>query len=209
MIDSTLKNIITEYIYNSSILCSNGYWDGKNKKCICYFGFILDNNNKCKLIPKFNKVKHLRNMLSNETLSNFSNYVKDETADYFIIIVALIVIICGILFIKYLYKKWKRINKKEENEDIELSAQARFEKNFLNSKTFSFIPVTSPIKVKDIKDIKDTKSQNPERNIDEKNNNKKNNDELRIEQPGKIKNDNISCFSVSNGDEKINVKKSN
>ena len=206
MLNSTLNNRVIKHINNTSILCLNGYWDNITKKCSCYSGYKLENYNKCTLIPKFSKVNHLRNMLSNDTLSNV---VKEESYDYFIIFISLIVIICGLLFIKYLCKKWKRMTKNEkENEGNKSSFQAKseFEKNYLNSKTFLFIPISSPIK---LKDIKDNKTQKPDIIIDEKNNNNSNNDELRIEEPGKIKNDNISCFSVSNGDEKINVKKSN
>ena len=208
MLNSSLNNPVIEHLNNSSILCLNGYWNNINKKCACHPGYKLEKYNNCTLIPKLNKVKHLRNMLSNETLSNA---VKEESYDFLIIIISLIVIICGLLVITYLYKKWKRMTKtknEEENEDNESSEQARceFEKNYLNSKTFSFIPLSSPIKLRDIKDIK---TQEPEINIDEKNSNNKNNAKLRIEEPRNIKKDNISSFGINCGNDKIIVKKRN
>ena len=205
MFNLAFNNRVIGHIKKSSILCLNGYWDNITKKCSCYSGYKLENYNKCKLITKFNKVNHLRNMLSNETLSNV---VKEESSDYTTIIISLIAIICGLLFITYLYKKWKRIiRNKEENEDNKSSIQAKteFEKNYLNSKTFSFIPISSPIKLKDIKDIK---TQKPDINIDENNSNITNNSEIKLEEPGKIKNNIISSFSVNSDHEIINVKKS-
>ena len=198
-INPVLNKLIKERLIHNPILCLNGNWNNINKKCICYPGYRLQSPNKCKLI-KFNKITHLRGMLSNETISYLS---RKELSDIFIIILLIIIIICFIFIIRYLYKKYKEMKEKEEEiEDNELSDKAKFEfeANYLNSKTFSFIPISSPIK------LKGTKTEKNDSNSDEKKNNNNSNDELKIEKPEKpekIKIDYINSFCITCDNEKI------
>ena len=158
------------------------------------------------LYPRRNKNINLRHMLSNETIN--INYLLSQYSDYFINISCLIIIISVIFFLRYLYKKWKKMKEareeKNENNDLSDKAKFEFEMNYLNAKTFSFIPLSTPIKIKNNiqKSLSDKTS---EENND---NNSTFDSDIKNDTPEKLKEGNISPFCIEKDlDEKISVNK--
>ena len=158
------------------------------------------------LFPRLNKNINLRHMLSNETIN--VNYLLSQYSDYFIIVSCLIIIISLIFFLRYLYKKWQRMKdaqeEKNENNDLSDKAKFEFEMNYLNAKTFSFIPLSSPIKIKN--NIQ--KSQSDKTSEENNDNNSTFDSDTKNDTPEKLKEGNISPFCIEKDlDDKIVVNK--
>ena len=169
--------------YNLSILFLNNH--NKEEKYLEYPGYKANFFNLNSFIPQFKKTNNLRKLLSNEE----SNWISG-LPNWIILIACLIVIIMGVLFIRYLYRQWRlRIIDEESKENNELSgkAQLEFETNFLNAKTFSFIPITSPIKLKG--------SLTPK--YEDNSSEETKSDESEKEEPGNLKIINISSFCIT------------
>ena len=158
------------------------------------------------LFPRLSKNINLRHMLSNETIN--VNYLLSQYSDYFIIVSCLIIIISLIFFLRYLYKKWQRMKdaqeEKNENNDLSDKAKFEFEMNYLNAKTFSFIPLSSPIKIKN--NIQ--KSQSDKTSEENNDNNSTFDSDIKNDTPEKLKEGNISPFCIEKDlDDKIVVNK--
>ena len=176
----TLSTRFSANKYNHSILFLNNR--NEKEKYLKYPGYKA--NFSC-FIPQFKKANNLRKLLSNEEFNWISGL-----PNWIILIVCLIVIIIGVLFIKYLYRQWRLRNIDEEikeNNELSDKAQLEFETNFLNAKTFSFIPITSPIKLKDSLTPKSEDNSNEETKSDES----------EKEEPDNLKIINISSFCIT------------
>ena len=190
---------------NFSTICINGYYDTINKKCKYY-----DRYQKARY-SYFNSEKK-RNLLSNDTDTFSSITTKLISYDllyYSKIIFCLILIFIFIHFIRNFYKKWKKMKEdKQEKEENELSEKAKinFEKNYLNSKTFSFIPITTPVKLKGNTNKNSISDKNTNYSSNEEKNKKNNNNiiisEFEIDKAFTLEMKNINSFNLSNNDEK-------
>ena len=184
----TLSTKFSENKYNHSILFLNNH--NGEEKYLRYPRYKANFSNSNCFIPQFKKANNLRKLLSNEE----SNWISG-LPNWIILISCLIVIIIGVLFIKYLYRQWRLRNideESKENNELSDKAQLEFETNFLNAKTFSFIPITSPIKLKGSLTPKSEDNSNEETKSDES----------EKEEPDNLKIINISSFCITSQDGK-------
>ena len=156
-----------------------------------------------KSIPKHNKTNNSRNLLSTDELLSF--IFENQLAYLIIIILCIFVIILCFLILKYLYKQWKIMKAEQEereNSDLSDKAKTEFEDKFLNSKTFSFIPISSPIKLKGSKSPKSEESETETKKVE-------NNECSKsvIGSPGDLKISPHSSFCISSSKEEIAVSK--
>ena len=203
---------------NSSSICINGYYDISNKKCRCYdkyrYSRYYYSNSRliviCNLgekMEKFNINKNLRNLLSNDTDTLASKIISYDFSDYVCLILFIIAVVLVISYIRHLYVKWRQ-NKEDikEEEENRISEQAKidFEKKYLNSKIFSFIPISSPIKVKG--NANSNIDTNDSSNEEKKKEKSKiiNVSEFKIDNSLNLEMENFNSFCMSNKDEKIN-----
>ena len=129
------------------------------------------------IISETNTTYNLRGLLSNETV--FYELFNTKLFDNLIIILFIIVFIFMIILILFLYKKWK--NKKNvEIHELSDKAKINYEAN-LNAKTFSFLPLSSPIKLKE---------NTPKSNESIKDEKKTDDSELSFGSPGKLEYEN-------------------
>ena len=190
----SLSNIPNNNKYNHSIQYLNDHLgEVKNLRNPLY---KLNFSHESDFFPKFIKTNFLRKLLSKNSTSSWI----DELPNWLFIATCIFIIIIGILFIKYLYRQWRLRNiDEEEQENNELSdrAQAEFENNFLNARTFSFIPISSPIKLK--------ASLTPKSEDNSTEDSKS--DEIEIKEPSNLKIINISSFCITIPEEKKEVPK--
>ena len=151
---------------------------------------------------KFNETNYLRRMIQKANEKNFNNNI--PKSDYIIIFICLITIILSALLIFYVYKKLQRFYNREEdpneNEQIETNGdndRIMPEIHYLNSNSFSFFPISTPIKANDIKSL--TKS---DYDSDKKTNDSSYEMKNTINHE-KIKNDSISYFNENKSDDNI------
>ena len=96
----------------------------------------------------------------------------------------------------------KAEQEERENSDLSDKAKTEFEDKFLNSKTFSFIPISSPIKLKGSKSPKSEESETETKKVE-------NNECSKsvIGSPGDLKISPHSSFCISSSKEEIAVSK--
>ena len=158
-------------------------------------------------MEKFNINKNLRNLLSNDTDTLASKIISYDFSDYVCLILFIIAVVLVISYIRHLYVKWRQ-NKEDikEEEENRISEQAKidFEKKYLNSKIFSFIPILSPIKVKG--NANSNIDTNDSSNEEKKKEKSKiiNVSEFKIDNSLNLEMENFNSFCMSNKDEKIN-----
>ena len=202
---------------NSSTICINGYYVISNKKCRCndryrYSRYYYSNSSIIVICSqgekkeKFNINKNLRNLLSNDTDTFASKIISYNFSDYVCLILFIIAIVLLIYYVRHLYVKWRQ-NKEDikEEEENRISEQAKidFEKKYLNSKIFSFIPISSPIKVKGISNSNiDTNDSSNEEKKKEKNK-IINISEFKVDNSLNLEMENFNRFCMTK-DEKIN-----
>ena len=162
---------------------------------------------KNSFFPEFNsnKTYNLRSMIQNIKEKPLNNSI--PISDYFIIFICLIVIILSSLLIFYVYKKLERLYNREENqkeneqeETNESNERVMIEMHLMNAKTFSFLPISSPIKI------------NGSKNPNKSNDNSDDSEEKTNDSSNKIKNgsnhakmkiENISSFNENKSDDNI------
>ena len=111
--------------------------------------------NHSKLLVSLNSSTNFRNLLSNETSVE---YPGNELSDFSICLIWLLIITIVIISLKCFLRnredkkeKEKEKNKQTKNNELFDKARVDLENNILNSKSFSFIPISSPINLENIK----------------------------------------------------------
>ena len=161
--------------------------------------------NHSKLLVSLNSSTNFRNLLSNETNVE---YPGKELSDFSICLIWLLIITIVIILLKCFLRNREGKKEKEKEKEKEKNIQTKnnelfdkarvdLENNILNSKSFSFIPISSPINLENIKTpISGNEIINLDQNVK---------DGLVVKAPKRLKVDNINSFTLKSEVEKLDV----